>query len=183
MFTSGLTFGQDQLNNTCLTFFVLDGSRPGADDETVSRQVAQTYCLETGTVYWPGLPGRPQLSLRDNDRLAAFEPMTAEKLAVIAVDSGVVGAETQTPGRVAWPDTAAIVVSPQGFALCWEQGFIRISDAGQLANVYQPLANKDNGWSQYYRTHTHQADTIIVSPGFDGTHPREHGWATGTRPW
>lgn len=182
MFTSGLTLAQHQLNNTCLTFLILDGALPGGDDDYESRHLAQTYCLETGVVAWPGLPKRRPIPLRDNTRLAEWEPMTAKRFAVIALDSGIAGADENVAGRIVHPKMAAVVISPSGFLMCWDENAIQVSDVGRLANVHQPLANRRDGWDEYY-IHNDPEKALLLSAGASkGTQNHEDGWETATHP-
>jgi hypothetical protein len=168
-------------NNTCLTFFILDGVRPeNRREEWLSREVAQTYCLETGTLHWPGLPDRPPLSLRETGPLAEWEPMNVGKFEAIAADAGVVGREHSIPGRVTWPSTSALVVSPQGFLMRWSQGFIRTSDVARLAGTHQPLASKKDGWNEYYHARGDEGDDPMAGPGFRGS-PVARGWVGNER--
>ncbi|WP_146073628.1 hypothetical protein [Amycolatopsis sp. CA-126428] len=168
-------------NNTCLTFLILDGVRPeNRRDEWLSREVAQAYCLETGTLTWPGLPKRPPVSLRDRGPLAEWEPMNVGKFEAIAADSGVVGQERSLPGRIAWPSTSALVVSPEGFLMCWEESFIRTSDIVRLGGAHQPLANRRDGWNEYYHAQGNEDDDPMYGPGFRGL-PVARGWVGNER--
>lgn len=180
MFQSELTLGQHLIANTCLTFLILDGVQPDSDDDSDPRRLAQIYCLETGTVHWPDVPGRNPLSLRESGRLAEWEPMTDAKFAVIAADSGVAGPAVNAPGRIKFPETAVVVVSPQGFLMCWEPGFMHTSDVARLADVHQPLANRHDGWDEYYRTYTDDKGHIVAGPGFHGF-PAPQAWVGNGR--
>ncbi len=161
---------QPDFDSKCLTFLVLHGSQPGVEGETVLRRVAQTYSLETGLVSWrhPSQQPHVPILLRGNSRLASWEPMTSQKFALMALDRGSAGEAKDMPGRVAWPQIAAVVVSPQGFVFRWEDSSLCISDVKRLANISEPLANGQEGWNEYQITYTDKG-RIVVGPGFGET--------------
>lgn len=135
---------QEHLENRCLTFLVLHGKRTDIDDEPEPIRVGQTYSLETGLVGWPDPATGEQwhpLSLR-NSRLSNWEPMTAAKFELMALQRGIIGEDIATPGRIIKADIVTVVVSPQGFVFHWnDSGTVSISHVSQLAAIPQPLGH------------------------------------------
>jgi hypothetical protein len=101
--------------------------------------------------------------------------MTAKRFAIIALDSGIAGADENVAGRIVHPEMAAVVISPSGFLMCWDENAIQVSDVGRLANVHQPLANRKDGWDEYYIHNDPEKGATVVGWGFQGS-PEPRGW-------
>lgn len=110
--------------------------------------VGLTYCLEAGVIHWYGTPSSQssplhlrqnmRLSPSDRGQLASWEPMTDDKMVLLAIELGVMG-DVQTPVDEQ-PDFMAIAVNPQGFVYRWDGSRrIYLSDVQTLAGVGQDL--------------------------------------------
>lgn len=154
-----------------LTFLALYGRRTDLDDEPKQLCVGQTYSLETGLVGWPDPTTAEQLaplSLR-NSRLSGWEPMTAEKFELMALERGIIGEEIVAPGRMLDASIVTVVVSPQGFVFHWDHsGTVSISHVSQLESTPQPLVHTYmEAWHIYKPKH----DIIVDIGGFEESSP------------
>jgi hypothetical protein len=128
---------QDDLDCKCLSFFELTGVPAHAEGDDMSRGVGLTYNLETGILRWLKADAQRwgQLSLRDG-RLAAWEPMTPEKMVLIAIDIGIASnfhVPVDYPGRFEAPEVSAVTVNPDGVVFYRDSDDkLSISDARRL---------------------------------------------------
>lgn len=145
--------------------------RTDIDDESERLCVGQTYSLETGLVGWPDLATGEQLaplSLRDR-RLSGWEPMSAEKFELMALERGIVGEDIIAPGRMLDASIVTVVVSPHGLVFHWDHtGTVSISDVSRLASTPQPLVHTSMDiWHIYKPKH----DIVVDIGGFEEPPP------------
>jgi hypothetical protein len=155
---------QTNLDNRCLAFFVLTNRLPNA--------AGLTYSLESGMVCWRDSADSDwnRISLRENSRLAAWEPMTFDKLGLLAHEIGLVGPLSES--KLEDPQVLEIAVSPQGFIFHWDHFSLEISDIGRLTGEAQSLQSAslhDERWSRFT---AFNIDEEIVGPGIGKNPPR-----------
>jgi hypothetical protein len=137
-----------------LSFLMLEGYGQVPHDEGERVPMGLHYCLEAGVIHWYGTPSDQSspLYLRDNADLAMWEPMTADKMGLLAVELGVMGDYPRVPWMEEGPsDLSAMAVSPHGFVLKWPGGDnIYISDVQTLAGIEEASAEEpDNEEGQW----------------------------------
>lgn len=166
-----IRFDQLHLNDKCLTFLALYGRRTDIADESERLRVGQTYSLETGLVGWPDPVTGQQLAPLSlgNSRLSGWEPMSAEKFELMALERGIIGEDIIAPGRMLDASIVTVVVSPQGLVFHWDHsGTVSISHVSQLATIPQPLVHTSmEAWHIYKPKH----DIVVDIGGYEGPPP------------
>lgn len=170
---------QPSLDNKCLTFLVFDDL---FTDEPASSAPAVSYSLETGQVWFrhPVSGERLVVPLRGNSaRLAGWEPMTTDKLCLMATELGIAGDDNGAPGRVTEPELAAVVVSPAGFVLRWKDDGtqVGVSDIRRLADSRVSLTSMDGDWNEYRAIRDQ-----VRGPGLHGQRIGQAGIGDGRNP-
>jgi hypothetical protein len=143
---------------------------------------ALSYSLETGQVSsrHPISGKRSTVSLRDSAKLAGWEPMTTNKLCLMALELGVSGDDNGMPGRVVDPWTAAVVVSPDGFVFRWNDNGnqLDISDVRRLAGIRSLLMGNEGEWNEYNVVH----GNAVEGPGLGSAPIGQAHIGTGRNP-
>jgi hypothetical protein len=133
-----LALSQGELDNKCLSFFEVTGIPSYVHGDDLSRAVGLTYNLETSVLRWLKADGQTwgQLLLRSG-RLATWEPLTPEKIGLIAINLGVISnfhVPVNYPGRFENPEVSAVTISPDGVVFYREtDDKLSISDITRLA--------------------------------------------------
>lgn len=170
---------QSSLDNRCLTFLVFDDLF--TDEKPTDSPPALSYSLETGRV-WSRHPlsgERSVVPLRDNTRLASWEPMTTDKLCLMAAELGIAGDDNGLPGRVTQAELAAVVVSPAGFVLRWfdDGTHVGVSDVRHLSGSRTSLTSIHADWNEY-----HAVNGTVRGPGLHGERIGQAGIGDGRSP-
>lgn len=142
------SMGQYRANSKCLTFLLFDtgvsDAEPDREYELSTGRAVLTCSLETGIV-----------SARHPLGGVGVEPMTEEKLSLLAVELGIwAPGETALPHAVSDPEISAVVVSPQGHVFHWaDNGEVAISDVAKLTsfpevNISRP-ERRSGSWATY----------------------------------
>lgn len=132
--------------NRHLSFLALTSYVESTTDEY--PLVGLTYCLEAGVIRWYGTPSSPSsplhlrqntvLSPSDREQLASWEPMTDDKMVLLAIEVGLMG-NVDAPLDEE-PDFLAIAVNPRGFVYRWNgSDHIYLSHVQTLAGADQEL--------------------------------------------
>lgn len=155
--------------------------RPGRDCAPAIRPLPYRIVWRLGA--WGGchpLSGeRLSVLLRDKPKLAGWEPMTPDKLSLMALEWGVAGDDNGLPWRVTEPWLSAVVVSPDGFVFQWHDDgtHLGVSDVRRLAGVDSSLSVMRGDWDEYSIV-----GNEVHGPGLRGTPARQAQVGNGTNP-